>query len=215
MSNRFVRGRDMGQSDIMSRALFLTGLLLMATGLIFWLILPYFDQWLFDQIRLNSGGWVILLTRLGGFWILAPTGVVITGLLLLRRRAAVAIWFFTTVAAGRLALEILKLVCLRDRPPMPVRLDLVASWSFPSAHAGNTTMTLLALALLLPRRRLSVSLAILAAITMAWTRIALGVHWPGDVVGGLGFGMLWVGIAAMWLPHETPATDEPSSPRLA
>lgn len=195
----------MARCDIMATTLFLTGLLLIAAGLALWFAFPQADLRLLDAARLTSGGRVIAFTRLGGFWILVPFGLAMSCLLLVRGRAMAAIWYFTTVASGRLAVEIIKLFCLRDRPPVRGQLDMVMSWSFPSAHAANTMLTLLALALLLPRRRLAVSLAILTAVAMAWSRVALGVHWPGDVLGGLGFGMFWVGIAAQWLP-------EPKSP---
>lgn len=199
----------MVRNDNMAPALFLTGLLLLAAGVVLWLAFPLFDRALFDALRLTSGGEVIAFTRLGGFWVLAPVGLAITALLLVRHGAMAAIWYFTTVASGRLAVEIIKLFCLRDRPPLSGQLDLVASWSFPSAHAANTMLTLLALALLLPRRRLAVSLAVLTAVAMGWSRIALGVHWPGDVLGGLGFGMFWVGIAAQWLPTERRPASNP------
>lgn len=199
----------MVRNDIMATGLFLTGLLLLAAGLTLWLALPSLDRRLFDAVRLTSGGEIIAFTRLGGFWVLAPAGLAISGLLLARRRAMAAIWYFTTIASGRLAVEIIKLFCLRDRPPLSGQLDLVASWSFPSAHSANTMLTLLALALLLPRRRLAVFLAILTAVAMGWSRIALGVHWPGDVLGGLGFGMFWVGIAAQWLPEEQRTASNP------
>lgn len=189
-------------SDIKARLLSLIGLVLILVGLTLWLALPQIDLRLLEAFRLTSGGWVVAFTRLGGFWVLAPLGLAISALLLIQRRAAAAIWFFTTVAAGRLAVEIIKFFCLRDRPPLSGQLDLVMSWSFPSAHAANTMTTLLALSLLLPARRLAVPLAIIASAAMAWSRIALGVHWPGDALGGLGFGLLWVGAAARWLPGE-------------
>ncbi|KRB86060.1 hypothetical protein ASE00_04775 [Sphingomonas sp. Root710] len=199
----------MARRDIVATTLFLAGLLLIATGLALWLVFPQADLRLLDAARLTSGGRVIAFTRLGGFWILAPFGLAMSCLLLIRGRAMAAIWYFTTVASGRLAVEIIKLFCLRDRPPVRGQLDLVTSWSFPSAHAANTTLTLLALALLLPRRRLALPLAILIAVAMAWSRIALGVHWPGDVMAGLGFGMLWIGIAAQWLPEERQHASSP------
>ncbi|KKC24542.1 hypothetical protein WP12_18800 [Sphingomonas sp. SRS2] len=178
------------------------GLLVIVAGLMLWLFLPTLDLRLFEAARLASdGGLVIAFTRLGGFAVLAPVALAVTGWLLVRRRTAEAIWLFATILSGRLAVEGLKLLFERTRPPLSGRLDMVTSWSFPSAHAANTMLTLLALAIL-ARRPAFLPFAVALACVMGWTRIALGVHWPGDVLGGLGFGMIWTGLATRWLPER-------------
>ena len=176
------------------------GLILMIAGLALWQIFPATDLLLFEALRLQSdGGWVRAFTRLGGFATLGPVALATAAWLLLRRRVAEAIWLFATIATGRLAIEGLKLLFERARPPLDGRLDLVTSYSFPSSHSAGTMLTLLALAMLV-RRAAYVPLAIVTACAMGWSRIALGVHWPGDVLGGLGMGMVWVGIATRWQP---------------
>lgn len=176
------------------------GLLFILSGLALWLLVPASDLRLFDAVRLDGeGGWVTAFTRLGGFATLAPVTLAVAAWLLFRRRTAEALWLFAAIITGRLAVEGLKLLLGRPRPPLADRLDVVTSLSFPSAHAANTMLTLLALAIL-ARRPPLVPLAIAVACAMGWSRIALGVHWPGDVLGGLGFGMIWAAIAKRWLP---------------
>lgn len=176
------------------------GLILMIAGLALWQTFPATDLRIFEALRLqNDSGWVTGFTRLGGFATLGPVALAAVAWLLLRRRAAEAIWLFATIATGRLAIEGLKLLFERARPPLDGRLDMVTSYSFPSSHSAGTMLTLLALAML-GQRAAYVPLAIVTACAMGWSRIALGVHWPGDVLGGLGLGMAWVGIATRWQP---------------
>ena len=83
-------------------------------------------------------------------------------------------------------------------------------FGFFSAHASNTFSIATFFALLIRSRLLSVAL-ILWSLVNCWTRLYLGVHFPGDILVGL----LWGGIVgtAMWYlyirlskPYTTDAT---------
>jgi undecaprenyl-diphosphatase len=71
-------------------------------------------------------------------------------------------------------------------------------FGFFSAHASNTFSLAVFLALLVRSRVLSIAL-ILWSLINCWTRIYLGVHFPGDILCGL----LWGGIvgSAVWFLH--------------
>ncbi|GAA2804557.1 hypothetical protein GCM10010441_31690 [Kitasatospora paracochleata] len=100
-----------------------------------------------------------------------------------------------------------------DRP-RPHFADPVAhaavGGSFPSGHAMASAITCGALlALLWPRanrtgRSVAATLAALAVLAVGWTRIALGVHWPSDVLGGwLSAGLVLGGVTVaieLWRP---------------
>jgi undecaprenyl-diphosphatase len=131
-------------------------------------------------------------------------GIVLSGIAL----AAALYLFFTrrlraallliTVFTGRLLIELQKLVVSRNRPGVDEQLEAVTSLSFPSAHAANSMITFLTIALLVPiaqrNRSLSIAFALVLTLLVGWSRVARGVHWPSDVVGGWAFGLLWVAI---------------------
>ena len=120
------------------------------------------------------------------------------GLLILRRWHSAL--FMTGIMLSGIALSTtLKHWIARPRPQLVVHLDHVSSQSFPSGHALNNTLFYLTVALLLTpmlRQRISrwtvYTSAISLSLMIGVSRIALGVHWPSDVLAG------WI-IAAAWL----------------
>jgi undecaprenyl-diphosphatase len=107
-------------------------------------------------------------------------------------------WLWTRVGAAILLAEsasgALKLAFERDRPPVsrPVPeplLEAPSTYSFPSGHATVAFACATVLALAVPRLRWP--LFALAAL-IAWSRVYVGVHYPGDVLVGA---LLGVGIA--------------------
>lgn len=70
------------------------------------------------------------------------------------------------------------------------------SYGFFSAHASNTFSIALFFSLLMRQRVLTVSL-VLWSLVNCWTRLYLGVHYPGDITVGL----LWGGFVG-WLVYR-------------
>lgn len=137
----------------------------------------------------------VRLSALGGFAVMGPVALVGFCFLIAQKRRADAAWLFLTIAIGRLGIEGLKLVVSRPRPPMADWLEKVSSWSFPSSHSAGTMMTCVALAWLFGRGDGAILVALFAAMFIGWTRVALGVHWPSDVMAGWGIGLVWTGLA--------------------
>jgi undecaprenyl-diphosphatase len=83
-----------------------------------------------------------------------------------------------------------KLLVDRPRPSWPDPVAGAAGPAFPSGHAMTAALagaTLVALAwprVNRPARIASSTVAVLASLLVGFTRIALGVHWPSDVLGG-------------------------------
>jgi undecaprenyl-diphosphatase len=178
-------------------ALALLGLLLFAAGLILWHDAPL-DRLLHHALLLSRGPGVkpiVRLSSLGGLAVMGPVAVAVTLLLVIRGDRRGAAWLFVTIAAGRLIVEGIKLLVHRARPPIADHLEHVTSWSFPSSHSAGTMMTGVAIALAARGGWAGLLVALLVAGTIGWSRAALGVHWPSDVLAGWGFGLAWVGVA--------------------
>jgi undecaprenyl-diphosphatase len=195
----------------MDRRLVMAGTVLLVLGLLLWAMAPI-DLAIHHVALLARQGWaarqVRWFTTLGGLLVMGPVALACAGWLFWRRRGAEALWLILTIAIGRLVVEGVKLLVQRPRPPVADRLEWVTSWSFPSSHSAGTMMTGMALALLWDRPAGWMAASI-AAIAIGWSRAALGVHWPSDVLAGWGFGMLWVGMAARWRPDTRTKTRSP------
>ena len=124
--------------------------------------------------------------------------VAVVILMLILRRIRVALFVVLTTSVGALLCSTAKALAARARPDLLPRLDNFDSYSFPSGHSWNGLIfygeIALVAALFVPRRwRLPVVvLGMLLAFLTGWSRIALGVHWPSDVLAG------WIG-GGTWL----------------
>lgn len=142
---------------------------------------------------------------------LFAAGLGITLLLCLRRWQS-ALFLSGVLLSGISLSTLIKAWVARPRPGLVPHLDQVSSMSFPSGHALNSTLFYLALALvlapLLKRRSAQWTLygfALISSLAIGLSRIALGVHWPSDVLASwvmaCGWLGLWVIVAKHYWPH--------------
>jgi undecaprenyl-diphosphatase len=135
--------------------------------------------------------------------------------LLLRKRWRGLLAFAAAEALTPLAVNVLKHILDRPRPPNAM-LHANGS-SFPSGHAAYAAATTVALVLLYTRpgghRLIWWSVAALATAGMAWSRTYLQLHWLSDVVSGalLGVGVTLVAFALTQLIPQ----DSSEKPRTA
>ena len=137
------------------------------------------------------------VTHLGDFEVLTVFGIVLTGVLLLRREWLLAVGL-AVAALGTAALnEGLKLVFSRARPQFLHGLVEVHGYSFPSGHAAGSFafygFAAYLAARCLPRRwhLPSAGIALLLVVFVGTSRVLLQVHYASDVLAG------WLG-AATW-----------------
>lgn len=137
----------------------------------------------------------------------------------LRHRAhRLALFALLTPALGKVLERTLKVLVARDRPLWNDPLTTAGGYSFPSGHAMGVTLVVGVLAVVfLPRvsarrRRPLVALGAAWALLVAFTRLALGVHYLTDVVAGMLLGGAWLAVmAALLMPwrveRSAPGTE--------
>jgi membrane-associated phospholipid phosphatase len=116
---------------------------------------------------------------------------VLVAVLLWRGARRLAAWAAVTMITGSLLGFFLKLVFARHRPEFDAPVGSAPGFSFPSGHALNSAVGTLVLLLVivpaLPSRRARViawSVGAGVVLLVGLDRIALGVHFLTDVVGG-------------------------------
>ncbi|WP_457030648.1 phosphatase PAP2 family protein [Kitasatospora sp. P5_F3] len=137
-------------------------------------------------------------------------------------------WAAALILTGWLASWLGKNVLGRERPHFPIQVAQADGYSLPSGHALASAITCAALVILVwPRanragRAVACTAASLAVLAIGWTRIALGVHWPSDVLAGWLTAALVVGAVTLavelWQPgalsRDVRRVDWRTRPRI-
>jgi membrane-associated phospholipid phosphatase len=182
-----------------------------------WARLNPVGAWELDLLRalaLGDDAWGTLVRAvnlLGELWVWAALVLLLVTLLvgLGRRREAVLVAL--TLLADVAAFAV-KLLVERARPE-GVLVEHVfggETFAFPSGHVVRATALVAALVWIStpPRWRTPAALGggLVAGLVMGYARVALGVHWPTDVLGGLLFGLAWFALSAWLLWHPSRST---------
>ncbi len=156
-----------------------------------------------DPSRIIGPHWLVQvwlgLTWLGDFGPRVAVALAMVAGLLLARRWRGALFSLGVLIGGLRLSSMLKDVVGRARPDLVPRLDHVHSLSFPSGHALNSTIFYLLMAVMLASllhknmaRKIVWALAISLVLATGVSRIALGVHYPSDIVAGWVMGAAWL-----------------------
>ena len=144
------------------------------------------------------------ITQLGShIGIGAAAGV--TALMMLRRGRKHDAWTVVISTTGAMAINtILKNIFRRQRPQeLARRIKLPGSHSFPSGHSllSAATYPIVAHHLVenqsLPVQAVAHSLAGMIVLSVGFSRVYFGVHFPSDVLGGFAAGFGWLGLTSL------------------
>lgn len=139
-------------------------------------------------------------------WQVVLTAVLVW--LLWRRLPRLALFVLVTAVGSSVLNTVVKTAVHRLRPVLTNPVAHESGLSFPSGHAQSAIVGYAVLLLIflpiLPGvwRRVAVTSAVLMVLAIGFSRVALGVHYVSDVVGGLVLGAAWV--AAMAAVFNAP-----------
>lgn len=172
------------------------------------------DTHAFDMLVLRSAQslraahpWVSEIMRdlsgLGSVFVLTLFTTITVGYLALISYQANAFFVAAAAISGSICVSVFKAAFGRARPDAAYADLVVAGLSFPSGHATMSAVVFLILGTLAAsnstrwiERIYILCSAALLTVLVGVSRIALGVHWATDVLGGWAFGSAW---AIAWL----------------
>ena len=144
------------------------------------------------------------MTQLGSH-IAIGSAAGVTALLLLRQGRKHDAWTVVISTGGAMAINtILKNIFQRQRPQeLARRIKLPRSHSFPSGHSllSAATYPIVAHHLVedhsVATQGIVHSLAGLIILSVGFSRVYFGVHFPSDVLGGFAAGFGWLGLTSL------------------
>jgi len=142
-------------------------------------------------------GFMVVVTYLGETWVLIPLMAILFILTFKKRTWPLFLLVVVTLLTSDAAAHWIKPHAARLRPSHALpNVHILMNYTggqygFPSSHATNSFALAVLLGWAWPRRRWAfIGLALL----ISYSRIYLGVHYPGDILGGAALGSLIAGL---------------------
>jgi undecaprenyl-diphosphatase len=173
------------------------------------------------RVRTSPAGFRVFefISRLGAGATLVWIAAIAVLFLGWKQRWRLALGVGLTIFSGAILERILKWWFHRARPEFAAAYLSRYSYSFPSGHAMTSVIAYGILVYALIRcgihdrraqRGMVIGVGILV-LTIAFSRLYLGVHYFSDVIAGLITGSLWLAICISLLEKSTPKSSPKSS----
>ena len=159
---------------------------------------PILPTWVWSFINIGGDAWVVLLILL----------------LAERRPGEITSWVLKTWLTGAVLVQFFKIFFPMPRPANVLGKEMLSlidhpplfSGSMPSGHALAAVSCALILCTVLRQRGISRSILLLISVfagLVAWARVAVGAHWPSDVIAGVGLAFFVVTLTHFWESKHT------------
>lgn len=149
------------------------------------------------------------LTKLGVYWGVVPAVIGLSVMFLIRRQWRSLTYLLVTYGGTAIINITAKAFFHRVRPHLWETAADKTSFAFPSGHAMSSMALVMTLIILLWGTRWSVWVLVSGSVfllTIAWTRLYLGVHYPSDIVAGWMIALVWA-IAVSWIVFPAGAAS--------
>lgn len=165
--------------------------------------------------------YVRILSKFGVFWGVFPVATTV-GLILLYLKRWRSLTYLAFTLLGNIAINrTAKMFFHRERPSLWEALSARLDYAFPSGHAMSSMVLIAVLVIITWGSRWCWWVLVAGGafvVTIGWTRLYLGVHFPSDILAGWMLSLAWaVGVSLLIHPQgeaELSPEEPPDSPTL-
>lgn len=197
MSYRSI-SRSLFSISLVASTMFIILAILVANG-----ITTSFDEsallWINQHANNTFDSVFVALTQLGGIYFVAGVSISMVVYCVLKKKYYKALFVMVSIGGVALVNVLLKTLFDRARPDLWQHLVTETSFSFPSGHSSASAALAFTVIVLLWNtkwRTVSLSIGVLYIVTIGFSRMYLGVHFPTDILGGWLLAAGWVTLMA-------------------